>query len=263
MTEDGHKREAEEGVGPRGTEEPPFAPEPDEANAQAEGGADSSGAPSALGRRSGCLKAVATGCLTLAVLVAVLGFVVFRSIRGISTELVRKQVVRRVEDSGLPKEQQAGLVRQVNRVAAEFRRGRLTVEDVQRMAHELAEGPVISLAWLVVAELRYLNPSDLDEEEKQEASLAIQRFARGVSEGRIPRDDVREAINRITWASPETGERRMKESLSVEELREFLRAVENAADAAGVPKEPFQADVAAEARKVVDRFLDGDGGRSR
>lgn len=256
MREKGQRQETADELVRSGAEEPPHSPRPDAAEPPPEGGAGWAGGPAALGRQGGCLKAFATGCLTLFVLLAALGYVVFRNIRGISTELVREEVVRMVKESELPQDQQEGVIQKVNRVAEEFKRGRLTVEDVQRMVQEMADGPVFALAWLVVAEGKYVAPSGLDEQEKREAVLAIQRFARGVSEGRIPRDDVRDAINRITWDAPEGNDRQMKDSLSPEELRAFIAKAEQAANAADIPREPFQADIAEEVGKVVDRFLE-------
>lgn len=206
-------------------------------------------------RGRGCFKTLAMGCLTAVVLMSILGYVVIRNIRGISANLVRDRAVRMVKESELPEEQIQGLIHQVDRVASEFKRGNLTVEDVMRLADKVAEGPLFPLAMLAVAEDRYVEPSDLDEEEKRRASLALQRFARGVAEGCIPRQDIRSIVAKITWTTPE-GEPRMMEQLSDEELRELLEEAEQAADDADISDEPYRPDIAAKAGQIVDRFFE-------
>ena len=203
----------------------------------------------------GCLKSFMVGCLTVVVLLAVLGYVVFRNIRSISANIVREHVVGIVNESGLSWEQREGVILQIDRVVEAFKRRRVTVEDVTRLAGQVTEGTLIPLAMLAVAEKKYVAASDMDDAEKAGAALAIQRFARGVAEGRVSRDEVRSVLGRITWTTPE-GDTRMLEELSGERLRGFVSEAEQAADAAGIPSEPHQVDFAAEACKIVDQFLE-------
>ena len=104
-----------------------------------------------------------------------------------------------------------------------------------------------------VAEEQYINPSDLSDEEKADALLTLQRFARGVFEKSIPQ----KALDEITApikVGP-VGQQELKETITTDELKALIEAARARADEAGVPNEPFEVNIADEIDKAIDAAL--------
>jgi hypothetical protein len=174
--------------------------------------------------------------------------------KGMITEGVRSAVVQTIRESDLRQEDKDVMVAQVNRVADEYKAGRITIEDLTRIMENMAESPLMVLGMVYVMDEKYIKPADMPESEKEAARLTLQRAARGVYEQKIDQQQIESAIDPISTKDAQ-GNRQLKDRVTTQELRAVLTELKRLADEAQVPDEPFQVDIGGEFKKAVDRAL--------
>jgi hypothetical protein len=155
-----------------------------------------------------------------------------------------------VQQSGLAPQQQQAVMQRVQTLAADFKAGKLTIEQMQRITEEIAKGPLLpaGVAWGL--QERYVAVSLLNDQEKAEANLHLQRLARGVWEKKLTMDAFDYVVAEVSEKQP-NGSMRPKAELKLEELKGLVRRAKEQADAAGVPMEPFTMDAAAELDRAI------------
>lgn len=80
--------------------------------------------------------------------------------------------------------------------------------------------------------------------------LTVQRYARGVHEKKIPKEDIEETAKPI--ADPDgNGRWEIKDNPTPMEIDQFLANAKAKADAANIPNEPFDLNIAEELRKAI------------
>lgn len=210
-------------------------------------------------KKSNALKYVLIGCLStfvLAVIVcAVGGYLVARNAKSLGAEVARQITVGIVKQSPLPVDQKTGMIRHIDRVTADFKSDKITSEDLERVLVEIVESPLFKVGMVYFAEQQYIQPSALGDDERKEASLNLQRFARGLYEGKIPMSKLEEVTAPITVVDSD-GEKKLKENPTTKELRAFLAGIKQEADDAEIPEEPFEVDIADELGAAIDRALE-------
>lgn len=175
------------------------------------------------------------------------------ALQGFAT-MGREIAVQAVEESELTDEDKRAVIEQIDRVADEAKAGNLTGEQFAKIMENLAESPLLPAGMAKAIEVKYVDPSDLPEDEKAAAKLTLQRGARGAFEKKISPEQLELACDPISNVDSE-GKRKLKEQVTTEELREFLANVKKLADEAGIPEEPFGFDVGEEVKKAVDKAL--------
>jgi len=208
------------------------------------------------GGGSGCLRATGIGCLSVLGVLVLLAIIVAWNFKAIAVSFARRGITTFITQSDLAQDQKARILTQVDRVAEGYRRGRISNAQMGRVFERLGELPLVHLGAAHLARERYVEASSLTEQEKAEAALLLERFARGVFEQTLKEKDVEEVLALVSEPSSRKGqERELKESLTREELDEFLALVRQKVEAAGVPQERYEIDVAAEIERVVTEVL--------
>jgi len=209
-------------------------------------------------KKSGAGRKIATGCgigcLVILIAAAVLGFYVKRNWRRIAADKAQKHIMQVVNASDLPDDQKKAVEGHVARLSEAFKSQKISVEQLGKAGQMFAEGPIMPLIVVRAFEAKYVAPSGLPAQEKQRASLDLNRFMRGIVEKKIPQSAVDEVIEPIS-VQDDKGQRRVKETLTQDELKAFLASVRQRADKAKVPDERYVVDVAAEVGKIVDGAL--------
>ena len=204
-------------------------------------------------RRWGCGSCL-LGCFTmllLAALVAALGaWYAWKK----APDWSRDVLVASIEGSDLPPQQKQQIVVQIDRVVGEYKAGRVTWQEVTSIFNELAESPLFSLSMAYAASVKYVEPSGLSAEEKQQAQIAMQRVARGVYEKQLPKEQLDSALDHVSTRQP-NGERQFAETVTDEQLRSLVAECRRLADEAGVPPGAYEVDVAREVQRAVDKVL--------
>lgn len=155
-----------------------------------------------------------------------------------------------VQQSGLDPQQQQAVMQRVQTLATDFKQGKLTMEQAERIAAEVQKGPLLpaGVAWGL--QERYVAVSLLNDQEKAEARLHLQRVARGVWEKKLDLAAFDEIVAPVSERQAD-GSMRPKQQLSLEELKALVARAKAKADGASVPMEPFAIDIAAELDKAI------------
>lgn len=218
-------------------------------------------APGGCGRvAKGC------GCAALVVLLAAaaVGTWVALSWRQWAVAAVRQVTEAALDETPLPADQRRRILATVDGLGEEFTAGRIGVEQMARVAEELTTGPVVPLAFLAAIDGTYLRGSGLPDGERAAARRMLERAARGVATGTIEPEEALELLQPLLERDGDDADSfRFRKRLSDDELRGFVAEVRRRVEAAGVPDEPFEVDVAAEVEAAVGRALGRGAGGGR
>jgi len=165
-----------------------------------------------------------------------------------------------IAQTKLPEDQKASINARLTQLTTDFKDGKISTGQLTGVVEEVSNGPIFPLAAVTAAEMEYVDPSALPDEEKAAGRLSLQRFARGVAEGTISKDEINTIWMMITTPDA-AGNRQVKKSLTQEELRSVLAEAKLKADKAAVPEEPFTINYATEFNKAVDRALAKHAGK--
>jgi len=169
-------------------------------------------------------------------------------------EWTHKVIVSAVDDSELDDQAKQDIKVQMDRLLKEYRAGNISNERFLEGLEELGDSPIFLLLMSYAAMESYIAPSGLSDDEKADAKLVFQRVARGTFEKKIKADDLEQAFSYIS-EKDFNGNRQVKNNVPDEDLRSLVKECRRVADEAGIPNEPYQVDVAAEVKRIVDRAL--------
>ena len=200
----------------------------------------------------GCL--VVLGVVLLAAVIG--GVVVYKNWKTWAADFGRDAIVTLVEEADLEKDQKDAIIARVDELAEDFKAGVIDLEDMGNVTMALVESPLLPLGAVMLAHHRYIEPSELSDEEKAAGQLALQRYARGIYEETIALEDIEDVMSPISDQDLEGNmELRDPDQVTTEDLREFISLVKARADEAQIPDEPFELDIAAEVNKAIDIAL--------
>lgn len=162
-----------------------------------------------------------------------------------------------ISKSSLPAEDKARILKRINELADDFKSGKVSTEQMGKVMEQIAQSPLLPLGLVMAADEKYVKPSGLTDEDKEAGRRTLQRLARGVFEKSIPQSGLQEVMKLAMEPQPGGGER-IKERLTDDELKAFLEKAKEKADAASVPDEPFEVNIADELEKAIDKALKGE-----
>jgi hypothetical protein len=155
-----------------------------------------------------------------------------------------------IKESGLPDDQREEILSEVHQFGDDFKSGKVSREQLQEVARAITDGPLIPLAGVQVARHKYIDPSTMSEKEKAESVRSVQRFARGIYEKRILKADVDDVVKPIADLRP-NGRWKLKDNPTTMEISQFVANAKARADAAMIPNEPFDLNIAEELKKAI------------
>lgn len=199
---------------------------------------------------AGCLVAV----VVVIILLVIAGIYVKMHYRGWVSAGVEQVSAAVVKDSGLPQDQKDQILAEVNQVTTDFKAGKISLQQIQKMGEEIAQSPLIPLAAVQAARQKYIEPSDMKPEEKADAVRSLQRFARGVYEKKISKETIDDVIKPIVTLKA-GGQWELKDKPTRQELDQFVANAKAKADEAKVPDEAFDLNIAAELKKAINKAL--------
>lgn len=203
---------------------------------------------------------VKTGCfvvfLVFVALIAAGVWYVGNNWRGWASSGVQAISEKVVAESGLPDDQKNQILAQVRSLGDDFKAGKISTEQMQKVGQEIVNSPLLPLAGVQAARKRYIEPSDMTPDEKSAAIRSLQRFARGIYEKKITpaQQAIDDTVKPIATLKPD-GRWELKDKPSRLELDQFVANAKAKADAAGVPDEPFDLNIAEELKKAIDKAL--------
>lgn len=202
------------------------------------------------------LKVMGIGCFILILLAGIGVAYVAANWENLFFLGFEKIASREVRNSNLPEDQKEGLIEQIGRITQELKRGGIDKKEAARLYEKLAEGPF--RVWIGIHGVKswVIDPSGLSAEEKAAGHMTLQRFGRYAHEQQIPLKELRACLDPILVRPRQDDGFEVKRDLTDAEVREFLASLSARADSANIPHEPFEVDLAAEAKKVVDAFIE-------
>ncbi len=199
---------------------------------------------------NGCLIAV---IVTLLILGAGVVFVVLNA-KSLLARGAAYVIQKSIENSDLSPEQKQKLVARVDRLRDDYIAGKISDEQLKRIAEEIVEGPLMPVGVTIFIHEKHVAKSGLTDQEKAEAKLTLQRAARGLNEKKIKQSQLDPAW-RVISTTDAKGKREMKDTVTDAELRDFLKLVKKEADDAKISDEPLDIDVAEELDKAIERGM--------
>lgn len=207
-----------------------------------------------LNRRGSWVK----GCLiTLAIFIVLLvaaGIYVSMNWRGWVAYGMQKAGTDVVAQSPLPQDQKDRITARITAFSDDFRAGKITMQQFADVAKEVGEGPLAPLGLVWGIREKYVAKSGLTSEEKTDGERSLQRLARGVAEKTIPWSAIDEISGPVVTKTGQNNYK-MKEKVTDDELRTLITSAKAKADAAKVPDEAYEVNVADEVDKAIDKAL--------
>lgn len=202
----------------------------------------------------GCLKGCLIAFVVALILAIVAGWYISRQWRGWVTSLARTATEQSLKDMGLDEEQQKQAATELDRVFTEFEEGRLTEQQFERLLEEITQSPLTHSLMVKMIEKKYFDSSGLNDDERDTGCITLRRFFRGMFDGKLTEEDSDAVLEKIATQQP-NGDWELRESVSDEELRDFLDEAKSGADAAKVPETVEEVDVLVEIKQIVDAAL--------
>ena len=202
------------------------------------------------GNRGGILKIllIIFGVIVLCVVIG--GIYVAMHLKEWAADFANVAATEIIKESGLPADQRDLILADIKQLGEDFKSGKISTEQLGNIAKTITESPLIPLAGVQLARIKYIEPSDMTSDEKAAAILAVQRFARGVYEKKIPKEAVDEVTTPIATRKGNGG-LSLKENPTRMELDQFIANAKASADAAMIPNEPFDLNIAEELSKAL------------
>lgn len=205
-------------------------------------------------------KYVGIGCLGIIVVSVILaviaGAVAYKNWRSWSADFATSTSRKVISSSDLPADQKTRMIARIESVAKDFKDGKLTVEQMGRIAERVSKSPMLNMGMVYFFEQGYLRPSGLTEEEKTQGRRTLERLARGVYEKSITKDEM-ETLTEPLMEARGGGGKRLRKHISDAELRDFLTKTAAQVAVSSIPDEPFHVDMADELDKVIDEVVTG------
>jgi hypothetical protein len=162
-----------------------------------------------------------------------------------------------INDSELPADEKADINVQIDRVATEFREGRLSGQQFQKIVEGFVESPLMTSMSVWMIDKQYIDKSGLAEDEKAEGRTAVRRFMRGMVDRQIAEAGIDAAMQHVAVRQSD-GSWKLLEQVSDEQLRSFFKEAKKQADRAEIPPEPEDIDPSDEFKRIVDEALLGE-----
>ena len=202
----------------------------------------------------------ATGCLIAIIVVVLLmvggGIYVAKNFKSWAAAGITAAMSMMIEQSELPDVEKSEIVKILNQVKEEYLAGDISLEELGKIFEAMADCPAIAMGIVVQFEGSYVESSNLSDGEKNDASLALNRFAQGLTNGVIGWSEIETIVAPISETSAD-GEITLKDPARVtdDEIREVLAAAKLAADRASIPEQLLEIDISESFRQTIEQAL--------
>ena len=202
----------------------------------------------------------ATGCLIAIIVVVLLivggGIYVAKNFKSWAAAGITAAMSMMIEQSELPDVEKSEIVEILNQVKEEYLADDISLEELGIILEAMADCPAIAMGIVVQFEGSYVESSNLSDGEKNDAKLALNRFAQGLTSGEIGWEEIEAIVAPISETTTE-GDITLKEParVTVDEIREVLAAVKLAADRTGIPEQLLEIDISESFKESIEQAL--------
>ncbi|HEX6963120.1 MAG TPA: hypothetical protein VF175_14720, partial [Lacipirellula sp.] len=203
---------------------------------------------------SGCLIGCLITLVMLLAFVAVAAWWITQHGRDWAASLGADVLKQFIDATDLPAGEKDEIHVEIDRLAAEFREGRLNGRQLEFILTSIQESPLMTTLVASAIEGKYIAGSGLDEQEKADGRVTLRRFIRGAVDGKINEAGLDNAMQHVSVRNAD-GNWELRDQVSDEQLRAFFKAADEQADDAGVPPEPEEIDPSDEFKRIIDEAL--------
>jgi hypothetical protein len=202
----------------------------------------------------------ATGCLIAIIVVLLLivggGIYVAKNFKSWAAAGITAAMSIMIEQSELPDVEKSEIIEILNQVKEEYLADDISLEELGIVLEAMADCPAIAMGIVVQFEGSYVETSNLSDGEKNDARLALNRFAQGLTNGVIGWEEIEGIVAPISETNAE-GDITLKDPARVtdDEIREVLAAVKLAADRASIPEQLLEIDISESFRQTIEQAL--------
>ena len=204
----------------------------------------------------GCLKMIGCGCLTLVLVTLIGGVYLYMNFHVLVAGGLESEIDRQMDGYHVPAQVQAEVLDEMSAFTDKIRNKELPAwEAFANLFASIEDGiaiPAVLGHYQFVG--TYIDDGGLTADEQPAAKLSSQRFLRGVIEGTIARSTAREIAERLESKLPDGSSHqppKMRDDIQPAEIRTIIDDMRQAADAAGVPHEPYNPDLPALVRQQL------------
>ena len=213
-------------------------------------------------KKRSALSTCLTGCLiafvVMLVLAVIAGIYAYRKFPEWAAMGISEGAKQVINETDLPEEEKADITVQIDRLAEATRERKLSMAQLGEFFQNLVQSPLMTTMAMSMVDKKYIEPSGLTDEEKAEARVTVQRFMRGAIDQKISEAEVEATMAPVSDRKPD-GNMELKEKVTDDELKAFLKAAKEQADAAEIPEEVETVDPSDEFKRIVDKTL-GEAG---
>ncbi len=197
------------------------------------------------------------GCSIALVVVGVLcaggAWYAFSHLADFVWEATIEGTVAMLEEVGLPEEDVASIQSDLERLRAAYEDGRVDLQSLGEFASTTMQGPFLQVVLLRAFGNEYLPRAELDPEALARAERDLQRLERGVWEGVVSTHRVQTLLGTSDGNANEWEERWAEPA----EIRATLDEVSAIVNEKAIADEPFELDMIAEFRQLIDDVIEG------
>ena len=201
-----------------------------------------------------------TGLVTLLICGGAIWYVTY-NIKNIGTNFIASTVKQSVNASEMRAEDKKKLNAQIDRVADGFKQNKINGQELGKIMEGLTKSPLFVVLIVYGVTHEYIHRPGQDAEVKAQAERTLQRIARGTAEGKIKSEDLEKPFSTISQDPNRPAQPNQppqpKQQLSDEDLKMFLEDLKALADEKGIPDEPYELNVGAEVKRIVDEAVPG------
>jgi predicted negative regulator of RcsB-dependent stress response len=209
-------------------------------------------------RKKSAVSTCLTGCLIVFIVMLVLGVIaawwIWNNAASLAASAGSTVAKEAINQTDLPQAEKDEIFVQIDRLADAGREGKLTLQQLSTFFQEFSRSPLMTTLAMSMVDKKYIEPSGLNDEEKAEARVTVQRFMRGAIDEKISQADVKKAMAPVSTEKPD-GNLELKESVTDDELKAFLATAKAEADAAEIPAQVEAVDPSDEFKRLVDQTL--------
>jgi hypothetical protein len=204
-------------------------------------------------KKSGTSKCLTCGCIGLLIMAVVgtgIGFVAWSNARSITASVALWGFETSLDAIPLPEEQRSGIIEQAARLKTAYVNEELTDEQYGDIFEQFVESPILPVGTVLAARSGILDPSGLSDAEADAGTLQLQRIARGLYEDDLIQADLEYVMDPVMVI--QGGNMQLKQNITDDDVRAMLALAEERADEKGLSIEPFEVDIAAEFKRIID-----------
>ena len=199
--------------------------------------------------------------LIFSFLLAVVGYFGYKKLKEKVPEIIAGMIETSAEgvfvQIKLPEAERKAAMDTIKDFTRDIRDGKVDFQQGKRIAKALGDKALMGAILTRSFETQYVCSAYLGDAEKRSAHVTLTRFVHGVIDDKISKETLDAILNMMSeeQGNKKNGKNRLKNSISVEELRDILLKMKGAADKAGIENREYKIDIRTIIREAIEKGM--------